>query len=112
MTICATGAVNLGAQERMPLDWTAQLSFNPAGSTVEMLIDGGLYPMVWVGAPLVSVGGWTQSARTLAMFTGSDIVPLPGDIALQPGRYTATPVVTRGDGSRVESDDPSVVIVR
>lgn len=91
---------------RVYLWWDAVLTVDPTGSTVTIEVDGVAYPMAWQGTPVAAAGQWSQTARTVDMFTGSAVTPAGTDVALPAGRHTAQPRVTLPDGQIIPSTYP------
>lgn len=86
---------------RLFISWDATLTFDPAGTSVVLNIDGTPYTMTWQGVAVAVGATWTQTARTGVKFAGST-APIAGtDVRLTAGRHTCEPVVTLGDGQIV-----------
>lgn len=85
------------------------LDFDPTGSTVEVKVDSTWYPATWQGAPVVSDGVWTQTARTTGYFAGPDVAAPAGAVVLgvtPTARHLSKTRVTSG-GDIIERDaDP------
>lgn len=113
MTVCGTTHPFINELERLYIDfWASNLSFDPTGSTVALWIGVSPFPMVWIGVPVQSSdGSWSQQARTVKTFVGSAVVGGPTDVALSPGRYIGTPVIT-DVGGQVVSVAPTPIDVR
>lgn len=86
---------------RVMIWWDAELTFDPAGSTVALKVNGVTHAMTWQGTPSGSGTKWTQTARTTAAFIGSSRVVTGSDVALTVGRHVGEPVVTLADGQVV-----------
>lgn len=86
---------------RVYIWWDAELTFDPAGSTVALKIAGVSHAMAWQAAPSGAGTKWTQTARTTAAFIGSARGAAGSDVALTVGRHVGEPVVTLADGQVV-----------
>lgn len=81
---------------KLYLWFDATLTFDPAGSTVELEVDATRYAMTWQGSPTVVGSTWTQTARSTQMFAGSNAGSVGSPVALTAGRHQAQPIVTTG----------------
>ena len=81
---------------RLFIYWDAVLTFDPAGSTVELKIGLTKYTMTWTGTAIEIGGSWKQTARTNSMFRGSLGGSTGSPVALTVGRHIGEPIVTLG----------------
>lgn len=89
------------------LSWAGTgLTFDPAGSTPSVKIDGVSYPMSWVGAPTQTAA----TARTTSLFAGT-AVSSAGAVQLTAGRHVAKPIVRTADGQEVPSSEETPIDV-
>jgi len=100
--------MNIDDDARLYIYWDAVLTFNPAGSTVELKIGLTKYPMTWQGSPVGSGDSWKQTARTDSMFRGSLGGSTGSPVALTVGRHIGEPIVTVG--SQVVPSSTSIPI--
>lgn len=91
-----------GTRTRLFADMT--LDIDPAGSTVELQVDGTWYPATWQGSAVhtAATGNtrekWKQTALTTGYFAGPEHAAPAGAVVLTLGRHgTRTRVVSGGD---------------
>ncbi len=83
--------------DRVPLQWDADTTWDPTTATVRFEVDGVEYPAEWVGdaaqatrwdaASRRLVVTWRRQCQTLDLFAGVDGRPAPGCVELAPGRH-------------------------
>ena len=96
--------MRLNAATRARLIADVLLDFDPAGSTVEVNVDGTWYPASWIGSAVkravfvngANVDRWTQTARTTGFFAGPSATPA-GAVVLATGRRSTKVRVTGTD---------------
>lgn len=82
--------------------WDAELTFDPAGSSVVLEVDGVQKAATWQGTAVVSGTKWLRTARTDMRFAGSAVTPVAPDVQLTVGRHPAQWLITpTADGQKV-----------
>lgn len=80
------------------LFWDAEMSFDPASTTVELEIDDVRYSMMWMPPAAVVIDGkWHQSARTTDLFGGSQASATNSPIKLTAGQHKAQLIISAGN---------------
>lgn len=103
MTTCIITHPVINPQALLFIDLHASaMTFDPAGSTLELFIGSTSYALTWIGVAIQAPDGtWDQYARTSVRFSGSLVIPVPPDVALPVGRYWGTVIITTATGQRV-----------
>lgn len=96
--------MRLDDDARVILGWEAELTVDPAGSTVELEVGETTYPMVWVGEGVLRRDVWVRRAQTVNMLRGTSApADDESDIVLAAGVHQAEVIVTTLDGQRLPS---------
>jgi hypothetical protein len=100
-----------GTRTRLLVDMT--LDFDPAGSTVEVEVDGTWFAATWLGTATATPasaanprGKWTQTARTTGYFAGPLHEAPAGATVLAAGRHLTQTRVTSGGDTIVSNSTP------